>query len=204
LGIRQNVSNAPTLYLMKTFFLIAILGLSIHANCNGQSATTSVMDFSNVVVADSLSKEFLFRNAQRWVNTIKDEKIVLSQNDSILGKIEGESSYLVYTQQAGILKKLSGRVSYKISIEVKDKKYRYHFSDFVFHYYKQDRYYNMVETGKVKSLNEQSASGWQKLWDYHRTITQNKLKEYCKQLEIKMVEKPEVPSEKVTAKKVEW
>ena len=189
---------------MKTFFLIVVLGLSLQANCDGQSATMAVMDFSNVVVADSLSKESLFHNAIRWVNDLKDEKTALTQNDSILGKVEGESSYLVYTQQAGILKKLSGRISYKISIEAKDNKYRYHFSDFVFHYYKQDRYYNMVETGKVKSLNERSASGWQKLWDSHRSTTQNKMKEYSKQLEIKMVEKPETPSEKVIAKKVEW
>ena len=152
------------------------------------------------------SKQFLFRNALRWVDGLKgsNEKITLSQNDSILGKVEGESSYLVYTQQAGILKKLSGRVSYKIFIEAKDNKYRYHFSYFVFHYYKQDRFYNMVETGKIKSLNEPSASGWQKLWDSHRSTTQNKMKEYCKQLEIKMVEKPETASEKVVAKKVEW
>jgi hypothetical protein len=30
------------------------------------------------------------------------------------------------------------------------------------------------------------------------------MKEYCKQLEIKMKEKPETLSEKVMAKKVEW
>ncbi|HEV8511675.1 MAG TPA: DUF4468 domain-containing protein [Cyclobacteriaceae bacterium] len=188
---------------MKTFFLIVVLGLSLKTNCEGQSATVGVMDFSNVVVADSLSKELLFRNALSWVNTLND-KTVLSQKDSIQGKVEGESSYLVYTQQAGILKKLSGRVSYKIFIEVKDNKYRYHFSNFMFHYYKQDRNYNMVETGKVKSMNEQSATGWQKLWDSHRVTTQNKMKEYGKQLEIKMIEKPETPSEKVIAKKVEW
>jgi hypothetical protein len=166
----------------------------------------SGFDFSNVVVADSLSKQFLFQNALRFVDDLKgnNEKAMLSQNDSILGKVEAESSYFVYTQQPGMLKKLSGRVSYKISIEVKDKKYRYRFNDFVFHYYKQDRYYKMVETIKVKSLNDPSASGWQKLWDSHRSTTMNKMKEHCKQLEIKMIEKPETPAEKMMAKKVEW
>jgi hypothetical protein len=189
---------------MKTFLLIVVLGISLWANGQSASISSTSFDFSNVVVADSLSKQSLFHNAVNWVSDLKDEKTKLSQNDSILGKIEGESSYLVYTQQAGILKKLSGRVSYKISIEVKSNKYRYRFSDFIFHYYKQDRYYNMVETGKVKSLNEQSASGWQKLWDSHRATTQNKMKEYSKLLEIKMIEKPEIASEKVIAKKVEW
>lgn len=183
---------------MKTFFLIVAVGLVLQTNCDGQLA-----DFSNVVVADSLSKQFLFRNALSWVSTLSD-KTVLAQKDSILGKVEAESSYLVYNQQAGILKKLSGRISYKISIEVKDNKYRYHFSNFLFHYYKQDRNYNMVETGKTKSLNEPTATGWQKLWDSHRATTQKKMKEYSNQLEVKMIEKPETPSEKVTAKKVEW
>ena len=197
------MTNLLKLHLMKTLFLVAIIGLSLQTNCDGQS---SLMDFSNVVVADSLSKQSLFNNASHWLSGLKnsDEKTTLSQKDSILGKIEGESSYLVYTQQAGMLKKLSGRVSYKIFIEVKDSKYRYHFNDFVFHYYKQDRFYNMVETGKTKSLNDPSASGWQKLWDSHRSTTKNKMKEYCKQLEIKMAEKPETPSEKINAKKVEW
>src|SRR4051812_18782001 len=124
---------------MKIFLLLAVLGISLLAN--GQSASTSstTFDFSNVVVTDSLSTQLLYHNAINWVSNLKDEKTVLSQSDSIVGKIEGESSYLVYTQQAGILKKLSGRVGYKISIEVKNNKYRYHFSDFVFHYYKQDR-----------------------------------------------------------------
>jgi len=182
---------------MKTFFLTVVLGLSLQTNCDGQPA-----DFSNVVIADSLSKQLLFHNALSWVSALND-KTVLSQKDSVLGKVEAESSYLVYNQQAGILKKLSGRISYKILIEVKDNKYRYHFSNFMFHYYKQDRNYNMVETGKTKSLNEPNASGWQKLWDSHRAATQNKMKEYGKQLEIKMVEKPETPGEKI-AKKVEW
>lgn len=190
---------------MKKIFLFVVLGIAALANGSAQSTSSnSRFDFSNVVIADSLSKMFLFHNAIGWVKNLKDEKIIVSQNDSILGKVEGESSYLVYNQQAGILKKLSGRISYKISIEVKDDKYRYHFSDFVFHYYKQDRSYNMVETKKIKSLDDPSAEGWQKLWDGHRSATMNKMKERCKQLEIKMIEKPETPSEKVIAKKVEW
>jgi hypothetical protein len=192
---------------MRKFFLVAFLGIGLVAS-KGQSTSSigNTFDFSNVVVADSLSKQILFENASRWMGNLKDsdEKATLTQNDSILGKVEGESSYLVYTQQMGMLKKLSGRVSYKISIEVKDNKYRYHFSDFVFHYYKQDRFYKMVETGKVKSLNDPSASGWQKLWDSHRSTTKNKMKEHSKQLEIKMIEKPQTPSEKIIAKKVEW
>src|SRR4051794_3977639 len=99
---------------MKTFLLIVVLGISLRANGQSASIPPNSFDFSNVVVADSLSKQSLFHNAVNWLSTLKDEKTNLSQNDSILGKIEGESSYLVYTQQAGILKKLSGRVSYKI------------------------------------------------------------------------------------------
>jgi len=190
---------------MKKLFLIVFLGIGFVAS-KGQSvsAVGNTFDFSNVVVVDSISKPVLYHHAINWINNnLKGEKVVLVQNDSILGKVEGESSYLVYNQQASILKKISGRVSYKISIEVKDNKYRYHFSDFVFHYYKQDRTYNMVDAGKTKPMNEPKAAGWQKLWNSHRATVQNKMKEYCKQLEIKMVEKPATP-EKVIDKKAEW
>ncbi len=162
------------------------------------------VEFTNVVKADSLSRQLLFQNAMKYVATLKnsEEKFELKLKDSIDGKVYGQSIFFVYSQ-SGILKKISGAISYQLGIEVKDNKYRYQFSDYVFHYYKQDRYYNMVATGKTKSLEEPNASGWQKLWMSHRSFTMSKMKDNIKQLEIKMAEDPK-KTEKVVAKKVEW
>ena len=162
------------------------------------------VEFANVVVADSLTKELLFENAMKYVASLKNinEKFELKLKDSIDGKLHGQSTYFVYSQ-SGILKKISGTITYQLSIEVKDKKYRYNFTHYVFNYYKQDRYYNMVATGKTKSLEELNAPGWQKLWTNHRNTTMNKMKDNTKQLELMMAENPK-KVEKVIVKKVEW
>lgn len=182
----------------------AIIQLSGYAQPAALEPETQKVEFTNVVVADSLPKNLLFQNAMRYVASLKnnDEKFELKLKDSIDGKVYGQCSFFAYSQ-TGILKKISGTITYQLAIEVKDKKYRYHFNNYVFHYYKQDRYYNMVATGKTKSLEELNASGWQKLWMSHRSFTIAKMQDNVKQLELKMAEDPK-KIEKVVAKKVEW
>lgn len=190
---------------------LSLISLAFHLvlpmNGNTQPimlAEPEKIEIENVVVADSLQKQLLFQNAMKWIKTLGqyDEKFALKLKDSIDGKLYGQSSFFVYAQ-TGILKKISGVISYHLSIEVKDNKYRYQFYNFTFHYYKMDRYYNMVETGKTKPLEESNAAGWQKLWASHRAFTMNKMKENSKLLELKMAEDPK-KTQKLIAKKVEW
>ena len=194
--------------MVKLNFVSMALIVTIHLNSYGQpsslEAETEKVEFSDVVLADSLAKQLLYQNAMKWIGLLKynEEKFELKLKDSIDGKLYGQSTFFVYSQ-TGILKKISGTITYQLSIEVKDKKYRYQFSDYVFAYYKQDRYYNMVPTGKTKSLQELNASGWQKLWTSHRSYTMNKMQANIKQLELKMAEDPK-KTEKTIAKKVEW
>lgn len=186
-----------------------VLGMAIQMNGHAQPSAlepeTLKVESAHVVVADSLSKSLLFQNAMKYVVSLKnnEERFELKLKDSIDGKLYGQSTFFVYTQQAGILKKISGTITYQLSIEVKDSKYRYQFNDFVFHYYKQDRYYNMVATGKTKPLEDISASGWQKLWNSHRTTCQTKLMANGDLLQKTMKEKPE-SAKKPKEVKIEW
>jgi hypothetical protein len=194
--------------MIKTGILLLLLSSNLCTKSEAQKnlpVAGERVEFANVVVADSLSKLLLFHNALNWTSSLKenDEKLILSESDSVAGKISGESSFFVYAQ-SGILKKISGLITYKLSVEVKDNKYRYQLSDFVFHYYKQDRYYNMVETGKTKPLEELKAAGWQKLWTNHRATVSAKMKASAQQLEIKMAEKPKKITAEKKIKKVEW
>lgn len=193
--------------MVKHNFFAVVLSVAILSSYAQPAALEGEMPrvlFSNVVVADSLPRLQLFQNAMKYVASLKsvEEKFELKLKDSLDGKLYGQCTYPVYAQ-SGILRKLSGTICYQISIEMKDNKYRYHFSDFVFHYYKQDRYYNMVATGKTKSLDESLAAGWQKLWSNHRAFTRSKMESNMKLLEQKMAEDPK-KMEKVVAKKVEW
>lgn len=164
--------------------------------------------FYQVVKADSAKKDFLYHNALRWYYSLRnpDLQMALSLLDSVKGKIEAKNEYSVYSQ-TGVLRKLSGKITYNSSVEVKDKLYRYTFSDFVFHYYKQDRTYKIVETGKTKDLEDLKASGWQKLWDQHRITIFKKITSDIIQLKTIIVEIPVDPKkqkELEKKKEVKW
>ena len=159
--------------------------------------------FQEVVQVDSLKKMDAYWKGVKWLNSLNDEQITLTKQDSLEGKLNANSFFFVY-DQAGVFKKLSGKISYSISIDVKDDKYRYSFTDFLFHYYKQDRNYNMVGTGKTKNLKDTEAKGWQKLWTRHRISTNAQLKRNIELLKTTMKESPVIKNKKAQVKKVEW
>ncbi|SRR5258708_4126281 len=197
--------------MVKLWFWCIVLTQGLHAECwaqgpvshEGAGKRMDRVEFASVVIADSLLKQFLFSNAKNWIKLLNhhDERTSITLEDSISGRVLGKSLFFVYSQ-TGILKKVSGAISYNLSIEVKDNKYRYRFSDFVFHYFKQDRYYNMVETGKTKPLEDTEASGWQKLWAQHKSTTYLKIHDQINAMKIKMVEKQRIATEKKV--EIEW
>ena len=160
---------------------------------------------TEVVVVEGFTKAVLYPNALKWLKglTHVDGKLSAVEKDSIAGKISGNFEFLVYAQ-SGILRKVAGSVSYHMQVETKDGKYRYSFSDFVFHYYAQDRKYKMVKTGKTKPLEEDEAMGWQKLWTDHRKGTQDRVSTQVAELKTKIIEVPKDVSVKAEEKKVEW
>jgi hypothetical protein len=192
---------------MKATLLIGILlmTLSLRDYAQAPQPAAKPFEFADVAIADSLDKDVLFQNAKKWVALLElnNESVFQLQPDSMNGKLSGKSTFYVFSQ-SGILKKISGKVSYNFSVEVKDKKYRYSFTDFVFHYFKQDRYYNMVETGKTKPLEEVEAQGWQKLWTTHRKYVTVKMNDNVKLLQVQMKENPKKIEKIIAAKKIEW
>ena len=96
-------------------------------------------DVTEVVMAEGYSKSVLYANTLSWLKGLPHmNKVSVVEKDSIAGKISGNFEFLVYSQ-SGILQKVSGSVSYHFNIETREAKYRYSFTDFVFHYYAQDR-----------------------------------------------------------------
>ena len=95
--------------------------VTIQMNSYGQPAAmeaeTEKIEFSDVVVADSLAKSLLYQNAMKWIGSLKnnEENFELKLKDSIDGKLYGQSTFFVYSQ-TGILKKISGTITYQLSI----------------------------------------------------------------------------------------
>ncbi|MES2734189.1 MAG: DUF4468 domain-containing protein [Bacteroidota bacterium] len=157
--------------------------------------------FYEVVKVDSIKAGTLYANAQHW---LKKRGYTVSEADSVEGRLLASYEFPVY-DKGYLSKKIHGKVGYQLHIDIKDNKYRYQFNDFVFAYYKEDRYYHQVRSGKIKPLEETTASGWQKLWERHRRDTQLNIESLIAQLKTVMVVLPQPTGiiEK-QVKKEEW
>lgn len=195
---------------MGNHFTFYILLFSLFSSLTGHGQYLPVnekgkCELAEVVLADGFSKGTLFSNGLSWVKglTKTEGKLTNVVKDSIGGSISGNYEFIVYAQ-SGILRKTNGAISYHFSLETKDGKYRYSFTQFEYHYYKQDRNYKMVRTGRIKPLEEIDASGWQKLWTDHRRTVFVLVTNQVAELKTKIVEVPNTANNKNPEKKVDW
>jgi hypothetical protein len=142
--------------------------------------------FYEVVKADSLKADVLYSNAKNW---LQSRGYTLTEIDSVRGRLIANNAFPVY-DKGYVTKKMHGKVGYQLSIEVKEGKYRYEFTDFVFAYYKEDRTYRLVPTGKTKVLEEATASGWQNLWENHRKNTLLMVESLIEQMKVSIRTQP--------------
>jgi hypothetical protein len=183
--------------LTGCFLVICLLGVSQTQPVNQPEKYI----FYEIVDVDSMAAGMLYHNAAKW---LRQNSTTLHVADSLGGVLNASNEFSVF-KESGVLKKISGKVTYNMVIEVKDNRYRYHFSDFVFHYYGPDRYHAMGPTGKKKKLEDPKAAGWQKLWDAHRTKTTEKIQQDIAVLKVKIKERQvQQPSTPEPKKEVKW
>lgn len=194
--------------MAKSLFLLTIITLTIHFRSNAQSFPLnekSKITYYEVVESDSTSKALLFRNSINWINSLKayNHKIETTLSDSISGKVNIENEFSLYSQP-GVLKKLVGKFTYVTLLEMKDNRYRYTFTNFVFHEYSPDRYHKIIPTGKVRNLEETKAVGSQKQWDKFRIVIADKIQKDINALKTKMLENPKPVIATQPAKVLKW
>ena len=189
--------------MRNTIFIFLLISLGGYAQDFPLDPKGGIV-YQEVVEVDSMKKEQLYQNALKWIQFLSQEdENLITRRDSIAGSIFIQSSFIVYTQ-SGIFRKVSGKIHYSISLDVKNDKYRFNFSDFVFHYYSETRNYMMMDNHKTKQLEEPVATGWQKLWNKHRETVNTKIRHNIRTLKQKMTEKEPVVSRKPAEKTVEW
>ncbi len=123
--------------------------------------------FAAVVRADSLPAGTLYAHARTW---LRRRGYQLAEADSATGRLVAEHAFGVY-DRGYLTKRLHGKVHYRLTVEVKDGRYRSQFTDFSFAYHQPDRNALPQPTGKTKPLEDATAPGWQKLWETHRQDT---------------------------------
>ncbi len=159
--------------------------------------------FYEVLPADSLSKVALYHNAINWFKK-SAHQVKLTREDSVNGKLMGHNEFLLYSAQPGVLKKLTGKFTYETVIEVRDNRYRYTFTDFIYHEFKPDRYHNIAATGKTKNLEELKATGWQKLWDKHRQLLFTKIQQDIDRLKTQIIHVPTATPASTKKNELKW
>lgn len=169
---------------MKTLILYSFLFASFFAKAQGTLPLDEQgkVAFSEIVVS-SMKKETLFTNAKSWLT---DQGFTLEKQDTIAGTLTASNEAPLY-DKGYISKKIHGKVKYQVTIDVKDNKYRYNFTDFTFIYYKENRNYRMVPSGKAKPMEEPKAEGWQNLWNAHKRTTKALIENKVSQLKMAML-----------------
>lgn len=193
-------------FLFLSFYLICfgIVGLICNAQLFPIDSTTQKITYSNIEILDSIPTAKIYKNAEQWVeNNFKNRKNYDTQFNLKEGYITCNTGFLVYTK--GIAsKQIHGEITYNIKIDIKDNKYRYTFSNFVFEYYKMNRQYKYEPTGRLKPLEEPKYPGWQTVWNKHKILTSRDIQHLISTLKVAMKQTDEIKIPTVQKKKIDW
>jgi hypothetical protein len=188
--------------MYKVFILFILISASAVAQDNLPRDENGKIVFEEIVKVDSMPASSLLSNAKTWIRKIysQTEKSIRYDSNSVSAK----GLFLVYTK-GGISKEIHGAIRYNVRIMVKNNKYQYRFSDFVFEYYKINRNYQYVPTGQEKPLEAEKFTGWEPAWKNHKKETLNRITNLISSLKSEMPRKAKIEQKKEnTVKKEEW
>jgi len=187
---------------------LAIAGLSIIAQTNLPLPLNEQgkITFSEVVHVDEACKELLLANAFNYLQSLVDDHKNLKKDPYINEDSTAVYLPMVYTVYRDFpVHSPHGVIKYQFTVSVKDGRYRYIATDFVFHYLERNRYGKFAEIkGKSKPLEEPFYKGSQKLWDRHKQQTGDKVRTLSERLHAEMFFPPEGPSEEVVKINEDW
>ncbi|WP_131535764.1 DUF4468 domain-containing protein [Pedobacter nototheniae] len=155
-----------------------------------------------VVEAKKLNKDSLLERAEVFINKINAKNIKLeSKTDtSILakGKMVIDKTLLVASHP-------SGEISYNLTVEVRNEKYRFWLTDFNFIPYQRDRYGNYVATTTIGTALEQTpgklnAGAWKDIVNSAYAKTVKFGEDFKKVMETSLKEKMKKKTENISTK----
>ncbi|MDH3709155.1 MAG: DUF4468 domain-containing protein [Cyclobacteriaceae bacterium] len=162
--------------------------------------------FAEVVQVEGVSKDLLYQNAHNYLTSLVENSKGLKK--SSLEVIGNQELYLplhfnVYHEFP--IKSPHGIIKYDLNVSLKDGRYRYVASNFVFYYLKRNRYGKFVEVnGKSKPLEEPFFKGNQKLWDQHKTKVSEKVTGLAETLKAVMLIPDGGPKKEIVKVNSDW
>ena len=154
---------------------------------------------TEVVELHGIDKDKLFLNGEKFMKKVKvlnsKKKYYKIEKDNYT--ITNKGSFYVY--RIGSVKKgIGGAVEYDINLEIKDGKYRYTITNFIFNEYQRNRYgkYEPVK-GKFIPLEMEVSSINKKEWEKHKQVVFEKSLELIQNLYSEMIYAEEKKNKKV-------
>ena len=154
---------------------------------------------TEVVELHGIDKDKLFLNGQKFMKKVKvlNSKKKYYNIEKENYTIRNKGSFYVY--RIGSVKKgIGGAVEYDINLEIKDGKYRYTITNFIFNEYQRNRYgkYEPVK-GKFIPLEMEVSSINKKEWEKHKQVVFEKSLELIQNLYSEMIYAEEKKNKKV-------
>jgi len=182
---------------------MSLIGQSVQPlTVNDQGQIT----YSQVVKVEEVGKELLFSNTYAFLESLVDEHKRLKK-----GPYVNEDSTEIYLPLAYTVYKdfpvhsPHGVIKYQFKVSIKEGRYRYIATNFVFHYLERNRYGKFVEVkGKSKPLETQYFKGSQKLWDQHKLKTAEKVNTLAENLQAEIYWRPEGPKQEIVKVNESW
>lgn len=185
------------------FYCFAFLSASMavaQINLPIDSSTNKVTYYEVVKVDTALKKDILFLNAEKWTERNLQVEELKADSHKILCV-----GTMLMTESKGILEKNSGRFTYEFIIEIKDGRYRYMFTNFVYNKYTVDKN-GKKQYEHHKKIEEPKAAGWNKLWYRHKATLDLKIKAMITDLKENMAVNPKLApvEQKIKKKSTDW
>jgi hypothetical protein len=124
--------------------------------------------YYKVVNMDKYSADTLYKRSLGFFKNAVDEKsLKLSSKDEKNTTLTGSGLFIVY-KKASLAKHPDGQIAYQFKMEIKDFKYRYWLTGFVYKPYFRDRYNNYVPDNGIEIPLEQKP----------KTVSEKDMNEY--------------------------
>jgi len=210
--LSQHLNLNPLKKILHVIYLVALSHVLTFAQILPLDEAGKVTYTEVVKLDSSYSSTLLFNNAMRWTKLLRnDNKKPVEVNEDIAnGIVSGSHNFYVYqeTFKVGVLQKVNGLISYDFKIESRQGRYKYTFTNFIFHYYSIDRlnsyeYLTPKPNGKTKKLEDPKAPGWGDTWRAHKASVRERMQQYTENLKKFMAEDPEKEKLYIQKKDVE-
>jgi hypothetical protein len=194
-----------SVYMKKILFLICLVLVGKMATAQKDSLAFDDHGkyiYYKVVNAGANNANVLYTRAESFLKAAYDKTTLKLLSQDVNAKsLIGEGNVMV-AKTGSLSKHNDGRITCKLNVEVKDMKYRYWFTDFVYTPYKLDRYNNYVpEIGLDVEMEKAAKRLSQKDTDHYLDECARFARQMGAKLQLYMAAAPVVKKDTV-AKKV--